>query len=96
MARLEKRAGEEFPHVVGTRREGAGAQVGRRPMAEDDPTRKALEAILTSAEKMIAQGFAQLGGGGGQSPTQKAASRPSTARSPRSRSATSISEHAPP
>lgn len=73
MARLEKRAGEEFPHVVGTPAEKALVLKTVEDLPADDPTRKALEAVLTSAEKMVASGFDRLGGQGGQTPTEKAA-----------------------
>jgi hypothetical protein len=72
-ARLEKRAGEEFPHVVGTSAEKALVLKSVNHLPEDSPTRKALEAILTSAEKMIASGFERIGGSGGPTPTEKAA-----------------------
>lgn len=72
-ATLEKRAGAEFGHVVGTEAEKAQVLrlVANRP--EDDPVRKSLEAILTSCEKMTAAGFSSYGGVGGDAPTNKAA-----------------------
>jgi vacuolar-type H+-ATPase subunit I/STV1 len=71
--RLEKLAGEKYQHVVGTATEKALVLKTIDQLAEDDPTRKALEAVLTSAEKMAAAGFDRLGGQGGDNPTQKAA-----------------------
>lgn len=73
LAKLEKRAAEEFPHVVGTASEKALVLRSVEKLDKDDPTRKALEAILTSAEKMTAAGFDSLGHRGAQDPTQKAA-----------------------
>lgn len=60
IARLEKRAESEFGHVVGTPTEKA--QVLRAIEAvPDEPTRKAAEAILLSAEKLAKAGFDRLG-----------------------------------
>lgn len=73
MARLEKRATEEFPQVVGTAAEKALVLKAIEGKPEDDPTRKALEAILTAAQKMTAAGFGRIGGQGGVEPTVKAA-----------------------
>lgn len=73
MANLEKRAGADYGHVVGTPAEKAKVLKLVDGLAADDPTRKALEGIMTSAEKMVVQGFANLGASGGSSPTQKAA-----------------------
>lgn len=73
LANLEKRAATEYPHVVGTTAEKAQVLKMVDSRAADDPVRKSFEAIISSAEKMAAQGFESLGAGGGASPTQKAA-----------------------
>lgn len=72
-AQLEKRAAEEFPHVVGTATEKALILKAIDGRPETDPTRKAIEAVLTAQEKMTKAGFARLGTQGGQTETQKAA-----------------------
>jgi capsule polysaccharide export protein KpsE/RkpR len=94
IARLEKRASEEFPNLVGTSAEKAQVLKLVSSMPEDAPARKSLEAILKSAEKMIAQGFARLGAGGGQSPTQKAAEQTFKGKVAEIRKRDNISEHA--
>jgi hypothetical protein len=70
---LEKRAAEEYPHVVGTATEKALVLKTIDGLAEDNPTRKAIEAVLQSCEKMTKAGFARIGTTGGQSETEKAA-----------------------
>lgn len=72
-ARLEKRAGDEFPHVVGTLAEKAAVLKLAEDLPAESPARKGLEAIITSAEKMVASGFDRIGGQGGSTPTEKAA-----------------------
>jgi hypothetical protein len=73
MARLEKRASDEFQHVVGTATEKALVLKAIDSKPADDPTRKAMEAILTSAEKMAKLGFDSLGGRGEGDPDVKKA-----------------------
>lgn len=65
IAQLEKRANTEFPHVVGNETEKALVlkHIGALPV--ENETRKAFEAIMASAEKMAAQGFATIGQRGG-------------------------------
>jgi hypothetical protein len=72
-ATLEKRAGDEFGHVVGTPTQKALVLKTVAHLPEDNETRKALEAIMTSAEKMTAAGFGRVGASGGEEPTTKAA-----------------------
>lgn len=72
-AKLEKRAESDFRHVVGTATEKAAVLRLVDGLPADNPTRKAVEAIMTSAEKMAANAFDTLGAGGGPTPTQKAA-----------------------
>lgn len=72
-ARLEKRAGSDFAHVVGTDTDKALVLGLVDGLDAEAPARKALEAILTSCEKMTAAGFDRRGGGGGEEPTNKAA-----------------------
>lgn len=59
--KLEKRAETEFGHVVGTTAEKALVLKGIEGLPEDNETRKATLAILTSAEKMAKNGFDTLG-----------------------------------
>lgn len=73
IATLEKRAGELYPHVAGTTAEKALILKAIDGKPEDDPTRKAIEAVLTSCEKMVKAGFDRLGTSGGQTETAKAA-----------------------
>lgn len=73
-AELAKRAQDEFAHVVGTPTEKA--LVLKAATTMDEPTAKALTAILTSAEKMAAAGFDRLGGGAG--PTEDVAKAQTT------------------
>jgi hypothetical protein len=73
-SRLEKRASEEFPHVVGTPTQKARILKfvdGLDP--EKDETAKALLAVLKSAEKMAKLGFANLGSRGEKDPDVKKA-----------------------
>lgn len=70
-ARFEKRASDEFSHVVGTTAEKALVLKARETMSEE--AQKALDAILTSSEKMIAAGFDRIGEHGGVTPTVKQA-----------------------
>lgn len=79
-AQLEKRAATEFEHLPGTDSEKALVLKTIAGRADDDPTRKALETILTSAEKMLKAGFGRLGAGGGQTETEKAAEEAFTAK----------------
>lgn len=72
-AKLEKRADTEFRHVTGSAAEKAAVLKLVDDLPADNPTRKAFEAIITSAEKMAANAFDRLGSQGGQTPTQKAA-----------------------
>lgn len=58
-AEFEKRAQDEFPHIVGTAAEKALVLKAMATMPE--ATSKALTAILTSAEKMISAGFSRIG-----------------------------------
>lgn len=62
-AKVEKRVEAEFAHVAGTTAEKA--LVLKAAAALDEPTQKALDAILASAENMAAAGFDRLGAGGG-------------------------------
>jgi hypothetical protein len=73
MARIEKRVETEFRHVVGSATEKAKVLKLVNDLPEDNETRKALEAILKSAEKMVALGFENTGSRGGVEPTVKAA-----------------------
>lgn len=66
LARAEKRAEAEFPHVVGTAAEKA--TVLRAIDALPEPAQKAAQAILVSAEKMAAAGYERFGAGGGEEP----------------------------
>jgi hypothetical protein len=69
-AELEKRATTEFPSVVGTATEKA--LVLKAAAVMDEPTRKAFDAIMTSAEKMAAASFKRFGhGGGNDGPTEE-------------------------
>jgi len=63
-ARLEKRAAEEFPNVVGTATEKALVLKARESLPE--PAQKALDAILTSAQAMAKGAFGRFGHGGGE------------------------------
>ena len=63
MATLEKRASDEFGHVVGTATEKAAVLKAAASM--DEPTRKAFDAILTSAEQMAKGAFGRFGSGAG-------------------------------
>jgi hypothetical protein len=71
MATLEKRAGDEFGALVGTATEKA--LVLKHAATMDEATRKAFDAILTSAQAMAAKGFDRLGGAGGLDPTSDVA-----------------------
>jgi hypothetical protein len=66
-AEFEKRASTDFGHVVGTPSEKALVLKARAGMTEAGQT--ALDAILTSAEKMAAAGFGRLGGRDGGDPS---------------------------
>jgi hypothetical protein len=79
-AQLEKRAAEEFPHVVGTAAEKALVLKVIDGKPEDDPTRKAIEQVLTACEKMTKAGFDRLGSTGGQTETEKAATEAFTTK----------------
>jgi hypothetical protein len=70
-ARFEKRADAEFEHVVGTTAEKALVLKARERM--DEAAQKALDAILSSCEKMTAMAFDRMGEHGGRTPTQKQA-----------------------
>jgi polyhydroxyalkanoate synthesis regulator phasin len=67
MAKIEKRAETEFGHVAGTVAEKALVLKAAQTMTED--ARKALDAILTSAETMAKGAFGRIGGGAGPSAT---------------------------
>ena len=56
---LEKRAGEEFGHVVGTAAEKAAVLKFAKGASEE--VGKSLEAIMTAAEKLTKAGFETLG-----------------------------------
>lgn len=64
MAKIEKRVETEFSHVAGSTTEKALVLKAADRM--DEPTRKAFDAILTSAEKMAAGAFKQFGHGQGE------------------------------
>lgn len=66
-AELEKRASDDFGHVAGTSTEKA--LVLKHAATMDEPTRKAFDAIMTSAEAMAKGGFSRFGGGGGNAPS---------------------------
>lgn len=70
---LEKRADGEFRHVVGTASEKALILKSVNGRGEDDPLKKALLAVLTSAEKMAKLGFENLGSRGESDPDVKKA-----------------------
>jgi hypothetical protein len=69
MATLEKRADSEFRHVTGTATEKAKVLQVIEGIA-DEPTRKAAQAILASAEKMASGAFSLIGGNRGAEPTE--------------------------
>lgn len=71
MAQFEKRAAIEFRHLPGTMTEKAAVLKSVAAMPEE--TRKSLETILASADKMVAAGFDRLGHRQGAEPTTKAA-----------------------
>lgn len=71
VARFEKQAQDEYPSLVGTVAEKALVLKARAAMGED--AQKALDAILTAAEKMTRAGFDRIGTGYGAEPTEKAA-----------------------
>lgn len=71
MARLEKRAETDFRHLPGTTTEKA--LVLKHVDAMPEEAKKAAEAIMTSAEKMVAMGFQTFGSRGGEYPTNKVA-----------------------
>lgn len=73
LANLEKRAATDLPLVVGTDTEKALALRHVEKLDADAPARKALEAIIQSAQKMAVAGFESLGTSGGLTETQKAA-----------------------
>lgn len=63
LAQIEKRVETDFSHVAGTTAEKAAVLKAAATM--DEETRKALDAILASAEKMAALGFDRIGANGG-------------------------------
>lgn len=65
MARLEKRAGDEFSHVPGSVQERASMLKALGAM--DEPLRKTFEAVFASAEKLAKTAFDTVGSGGGDS-----------------------------
>lgn len=71
MARFEKRADDEYRHVVGKASEKALVLKAVAAMPEE--ARKAFDAILLSAEKMAAGAFSTLGSTGGRTEVGKAA-----------------------
>jgi len=70
MATFEKRADTDFRHVVGKTEDKAKALKAIAGIADED-TRKAVEAIVQSAENMAKQGFGMIGGNGGVPPTEE-------------------------
>lgn len=70
-AEFEKRADAEFRHVVGTTAEKADVLKALAVLPE--ATRKAAEAIITSAEKMVASTFERMGSMYAPTVTNKAA-----------------------
>jgi len=72
MARLEKRASDEFSHLPGTATEKALVLKGIEGMT--DAAKAAATAMLTAAEKMAAAGFGRFGVNNSDvEPTRKAA-----------------------
>lgn len=69
LANLEKRAETEFRHVTGTPAEKAKVLQVIDGIA-DEPTRKAAQAIIASAEKMASGAFSMIGGNRGPEPTE--------------------------
>ncbi len=72
LARIEKRAGDEFAHVVGTVTEKA-LVIKAIEALPNETAKTAGMAILASAEKMAKGAFSLIGGQGGQQPTEKQA-----------------------
>lgn len=78
MAVFEKRAEAEFSHITGTTAEKAALLKAIDAMPEE--ARKSATAVLESAEKMAAAGFAMIGVNGGLTETAKAAGDTFTAK----------------
>lgn len=76
MATLEKRASDDFGALVGTATEKA--LVLKHADSMDEPTRKAFDAILTSAQAMASKGFDRFGSNGGLDPSSDVAKAKTT------------------
>jgi hypothetical protein len=63
IAEIEKRVERDFKHVPGTVADLAKGLRHIEKLAADDPARKALEGVLSAAEKMAAGAFDSLGHG---------------------------------
>lgn len=74
-ARLEKRASEDFRHAPGSASDKALVLKIVDHLPDEDPTKKAVLATLTAAEKMAKLGFERLGVNNGQTESQKAATQ---------------------